>query len=233
MKFLSQLITVGSGSVGGLTASHNRGGNYFRARVIPVNPQTGLQSAVRDALTLCVNTWINVLGGPARNNWNNYASNVPVTDSLGQSIFLSGQQHFIRSNVPRVQALGTGAAAIVNNPPFIFDTGEVDPTAIIAVTAPSVSSLIFDVTLDWVDEDDSLMMTYYGRPQNATINFYKGPYRFAGLITGNSITPPTSPDAQTVPFAGSAGQRIFAYSRISRADGRLSAKFMQTFDIIA
>ncbi|KKM06452.1 hypothetical protein LCGC14_1743870, partial [marine sediment metagenome] len=48
MLFKSGLITQGSGSIGGLTASHNRGGMYFRARTIPTNPATSFQTVVRN-----------------------------------------------------------------------------------------------------------------------------------------------------------------------------------------
>lgn len=38
MKFLSALISQGSASIGGATFSKNRGGNYIRKRVAPVQP---------------------------------------------------------------------------------------------------------------------------------------------------------------------------------------------------
>lgn len=227
MKFLSQLITVGSGSVGGLVASHNKGGNYFRAKVIPVNPQTDGQTEVRNALTQLVDAWKNVLLGPKRNGWNLYAENVPVADSLGQSIFLSGQQHFIRSNVPRLQFLGTGIAGAITTAPSLFDTGEIDSSASMTLTAPSALAFTFDNTLAWANEDDSLMIIYSGRPVNLSIFFFKGPYQIAGAVLGDGTIPPVSPAALTTQQAYVAGQRIHTYARISRADGRLSAKFLQ------
>ena len=43
MKFTSQVYTQASGSVGGLTYSHNRSGMYTRARSTPTDPASTLQ----------------------------------------------------------------------------------------------------------------------------------------------------------------------------------------------
>lgn len=225
MKFLSQLITVGSGSVGGLVASHNKGGNYFRALVIPVNPRTDAQVEVRNALSQLVDSWINTLTPAQRDAWDIYASNVPVTDTLGQTISLSGQQHYIRSNVPRLQSLATGIAGAIQDGPTIFNTGNVDASAFFTMVAPSAATYNFDNTLAWANEDNAHLLTWYGRPVNPSINFFKGPYQKGPAIDGNTTTAPTSPAAQTAPFVYTAGQRVYAYSRITRADGRLSAPF--------
>lgn len=232
MKFLSQIMTSSSGSVNGLTASHNKGGSYFRARVVPVDPQTARQVAVRNALTQLVAAWTNTLTLTQRNAWNLYALNVPVIDVLGQTISLSGQQHFIRSNVPRIQTLGTGIAGAVLDGPTIFNTGEVDTLASFAMAAPFTSTYTFDATLPWVSEDNAFLLSWYGRPINASVSFFKGPYRIGPEIAGEVAMPPTSPVVQIVAFVYTAGQKVFAYSRISRADGRLSARFVLANQIV-
>ena len=57
MKILSALATAVSGSIGGITGSHNRGGMYLRSRVIPVNPQTVDQLAARNRLATQSSGW--------------------------------------------------------------------------------------------------------------------------------------------------------------------------------
>ena len=77
------------------------------------------------------------------------------------------------------------------------------------------------------------MFLYVSRPQNPGINFFKGPYRFAGQILGNSTTPPTSPFAVSVPFPIVTGQKLFARLNVSRADGRLATDTRSTTLVVA
>ena len=53
----SSLITGASGSIGGLTLSRNRTGNYGRARTKPVNPNTILQVAARSRIEQRTQHW--------------------------------------------------------------------------------------------------------------------------------------------------------------------------------
>ena len=47
MLFVPTIGTKLSGSLGGIVASHNRFGSYFRQRTVPVNPDTADQQMVR------------------------------------------------------------------------------------------------------------------------------------------------------------------------------------------
>lgn len=227
MKFLSQLTTMTSGSVNGLTASHNRSGQYFRAKVVPVNPSTINQQVIRNAFSELSIAWLNDLSQAQRDGWDLYADNVPVTDKLGQSINLTGQNMYIRSNVPRLQfdQIGTITAPRVDEPPTIFTLAEVDPSALLVMTAPNSGAITFNNGLAWANENDAFMFPYSGRPVNASINFFGGPYRLMLPNVGDGTTPPTSPGTNTSLYAYAVGQQAFSYARISRADGRLSPIF--------
>lgn len=221
MKIKSQLVTQMSGSLGGITGSHNKGGLYLRARSIPVNPNSAAQQAVRNALSSLVNLWTGTLTAAKRAAWETYAANVPKTDTLGDTLQLSGQQWYIGANVPRLQA----SLARVDDAPTVFNRGNTDETiAITASEATQLMSVAFDDTLAWADEDGSSLLVYASRPQNASINYFKGPYRFAGQIDGDSGTPPTSPTTIAVPFPVVEGQQIFVATAITRADGRLTSR---------
>lgn len=221
MKFKSALVTQVSGSVGGMTGSHNKGGMYFRARSIPTNPQSAFQVAIRNAMAGLVVDWSAVLSAAQRAAWDTYAANVPVVNALGDTINLSGQQQYIRSNVPRAQA---GLTAI-DDAPTAFNLGEFTDPSFSIDTANDEVDVTFDNTDAWANEDDSSMIVFASRPQSAGINFFKGPYRLAGTIDGNSTTAPTSPAAIALPFPITAGNKIFFQVRVSRADGRLSSPF--------
>lgn len=218
MKFQSQIISRGSGSIGGLTASHNKGGNYFRARVTPTDPATAFQTVVRAAHASLVNFWNDVLTQAERDAWAVYATNTPLTDAFGDPRTVTGLNMYVRGNVSRIQ----NGLPRVDSAPTVFSLGEFTLTSI-AVTQPTQQiAITFEATDAWANEDDSGMLVYVSRPQNPGKSFFKGPYRLAGDIQGDATTPPTSPETLALPFAVVPGQRIFAKIRVSRADGRLS-----------
>jgi hypothetical protein len=113
MKFQSALMTAASGSIAGMTASRNRGGQYLRAKVIPVNPNTARQGEARANMAQAVGAWTNILTQTNRDAWSAYATGTPVVDALGASLVLSGQQMFIKSTLPR---LIRGAAIVPAGP---------------------------------------------------------------------------------------------------------------------
>ena len=78
MLFQGPLISAASGSLGGLTASHNAGGNYLRARVVPTDPQSPRQVSLRQIVGTLSNRWVNTLSQLQRDAWETYAQNVPL-----------------------------------------------------------------------------------------------------------------------------------------------------------
>lgn len=220
MKIKSGLITQMSGSVGGLTGSHNQGGLYFRARTVPVNPQSSFQVSVRNALTQLTSRWADVLTQAQRDAWAVYNQNVTIIDRLGEPRQIGAIAHYIRSNTPRLQA----GLAIVDDAPTTFDLGSFDEPGPQPQEIPTPeTSLAFNDTEAWVNTDGSALLVYQSAPQSPTINFFKGPYRFAGSVLGNSTTPETSPVIipPSQPFV--AGQKLFYQYRLTQADGRLSS----------
>lgn len=221
MKYRSALVTEASGSLGGFTASRNKGGLYFRARAIPTNPNSTYQQTVRSALAQLVTTWGSTLSAAQRAAWSTYAANTTVIGPLGTPIHNSGLNMYLRGNVSRLQT----TLPRVDDGPTVYDLGGyTEPSIGFDATAGEID-VTFDNTDAWANEDDAAMLVYVSRPQGPGVEFFKGPYRLAGLIAGDSTTPPTSPAAITLPFAVTAGQRMFARIVVSRADGRLSASF--------
>ena len=227
MLFKSGIITQGSGSFGGLTASHNRGGMYFRARTIPTNPNTAFQVVVRVATANLVNLWQSILTQAQRDEWEVYAANVAFINRLGDPTFLSGLNQYVRSNVPRIQA----GLTRLDDAPSVFNTGDFTQVTFVATETAQITSIAFDNTDVWANETGSSLVVYISRPQNDTINFFQGPYRFAGTIDGDDTTPPTSPAAVPAPFAFVEDQKLFGYVRVTRVDARLSTK--QDFETIS
>jgi len=229
MLIKSGLVTQGSGSLGGMTMSHNRGGYYLRARTVPTDPASSYQTILRSYMSQLANLWVNELTPAMRAAWDLYAKNVTVLNALGDAISLSGINHYIRSNLPRLQA----GLPRVDSGPTTFDLGDFTaPSAVVGTAgAPGTIDVTFDNGDDWANEDDAAMLVFGSRPQNPTINFFKGPYRYADTIDGDSVTPPTSPANLNSAFTLTAAQLLYSLVRVSRADGRLSNPFRTSGDV--
>lgn len=206
-----------SGSMGATVYSHNRFGQYQRARSTPVNPNTARQVAVRNAVRAITIAWDVTLTQAQRDAWDVYGANVGWTNRLGDAVNLTGLNHYVRSNTPRVQ----NGIARVDAAPVIFDlaTAELD----LQCTASEATQ---DLTIDgdaagaWIGEADAWQWFSMGIPQNAGIKFFGGPYRQVTATPGAG--PPPFPLVIAAAFPFAAGQRIWLRSRIGRGDGRLS-----------
>lgn len=211
-----------SGSIAGNTYARNRYGNYARARTTPVNPNTDRQVTVRAAVAFLSARWSDTLTAAQRTAWNLYGNSVPMLNKLGESVYLSGYNHYIRSNVINKQ---TGNA-IVDAGPVIFEVPAHDPTlAITCSEATQQISTTFDNTMAWAVEDGGLMYLFQGSPQNAQRNYFGGPWRYLDTVVGVDPGGPASPRLSNVSFAIAEGQHQWLYARIKRADGRLSEPF--------
>lgn len=216
MKFKSQVYTQASGSIGGVTYSHNAGGMYTRGRSIPVNTNTVYQQAVRNLVAQLASAWSTILTSTQRDQWTAYANAVPYVNALGEPINVSGLAMYIACNVPRMQA---GLTRVDAGPSVL-----VLPTLTIpayTVTAPSTGSLAFTNTDAWAGEVGGALLLRTSPGTAVTRNYYKGPYRYAGKVSG-AVAPPTSPASIAPAFAVVAGQRVHYTVRAVRADGRVS-----------
>jgi len=126
MAIMKPGVLVGqlSGKVSGVVFARNRGGDYVRGAISPVNPQTAYQVAVRNALSLASSGW-DVLTANQRSSWSAWAAENPVRNRLGESIRLQGNAAYVALN-SRLAFLGT---ALTTAPPT---TG--DPVGLLTVT---------------------------------------------------------------------------------------------------
>lgn len=221
MKIKSAIITQMSGSIGGLTGSHNKGGLYFRSRAIPTNPGTTQQGVVRALVAQLSNTWQSEVTDAKREEWKTYAENVLLPSPLGDQRAVTALNHYIRSNVPRLQA----GLARIDTAPALMNIGDFTSPTFSVAAATDLLSVAFTNTDDWANELLSSMLVWVSRPMGATIKYFNGPYRYAGRINGATPTPPTSPTTIALPFPCVAGQRIFVRVNVTRVDGRLAAPF--------
>lgn len=219
--FKELLVGALSGKVGANVFSHNKGGKYVRVLSIPTNPGTTFQSTVRDAFASLTDKWFNLLTPSQRSAWEVYATNVRVTNRIGEQITLSGLSMFVRNQTARVAA---GQEAVLDGPTdftnglFLF-SGPDNATE-------AAQTVDFQFNSDpglspWSGEVGSFLLCYLSRPQNASINYFKGPYRFSGLQQGDPV-PPVSPLTVNAPFPFVAGQKLFWRQVVTQIDGRIT-----------
>jgi hypothetical protein len=207
-----------SGALGAMVASHNKGGQYLRARTTPTNPNSSFQQTVRQALGALANRWENVVDSSQRATWNAYAAAVAMVNRLGDTIHISGFSQFIRSNVSRLQA----GMSIVDDAPLVNNLGEtpVIDSVVADESSSNVTVTCGAVSNAWLPDAARNWLLYVSPPQNAGKSFFDGPYRFAGTT---SCT--TSAITFSNPFpATAAGQQTFISLRVSDDDGRLSSE---------
>lgn len=211
-----------SGSIAGNTFARNRSGNYVRARTKPVNPNSTRQAKVRAYIAQLVEHWAEELDDAERASWNTYADNVAMQNKLGETIHLSGFNHFIRSNT---WSLDVGRP-IIEPAPTNFTLADQDGT--IAISASAASQLVeftFNDGLAWCSEDGAMLTILEGAPQNGHRTFFAGPYRGRSAKVGASGAPLTSPLDYAAIHVLAEGHKIWVQFRIRRADGRLSQPF--------
>lgn len=230
MLFKSSLISEASGSVGGSTYSRNRYGMYIRNRSIPVQPNTDRQAAAKSRFSQASARWNEFLTQAQRTAWNLYGASVAMLNKLGDTIYLSGYSHYIRSNCQQLQVLAT----VVDAGPTTFSLPNTDSNATVAISeATQLLTITFTASLPWVDEDGAFLQAEISIPRIAGREFLGGPFRYAGAIEGDLASPPTSPQTMAVPFVCTEGQKVEVRLRIGRADGRLSAPFSFSISVAA
>lgn len=189
-----------SGSQAGTTASHNRAGQYLRSRRAPVQPVgTGRRAAIRTAFGNAARYYAS-LTGAQQAAWTSYALSFPVTDSLGQSITLTGQQMCVSINT----ALLNAGAALSAAPPVSNAVASAGVPTLTAVHAGAIT-----LTPTGLGAAGDFQLYAFSAPQSSGVSFCKTFWQ-AGHVSGSSTTAIVATTAYIAQFgAVTAGQRIF------------------------
>lgn len=187
MKILPLLGSAMSGSFRGITASHNKGGLYLRGRTIPTNPNTARQQIIRSVVGGLMDSWNMVLSESQRQGWRDYAAAVPVTDTLGQTMNLSGVNWFVKVLSLANQMRASGLAALTNLPietdpaPSLFNTGATVSEVTIFEADFTTPPGQLNIQGNLVNENDAAgqLAIFIGAPVTPGTRFYKGPYQLA------------------------------------------------------
>lgn len=212
-------ITQISGAVGGDVHARNRFGNYIRPRTKPVNPHSARQESIRAIISYLAEYWHETLDATERGLWEVYAAAVAMKNRLGETVHLTGFNHFIRSNAARMN-FHPGPVTFAPN---ILSLPEKDPD--LACSEEAVAGQTFTFTNNvahFAANGDPFvtLMVYQGQPQLASRNFFAGPWRYIGgfgVAEGQAGT--VTLDAG---FAFAVGQKVWFQGRSYTNFGRLS-----------
>lgn len=213
-------VTAISGSIAGSTFARNRFGYYIRPRTKPVNPRSDRQSAARSKMQLLAAYWSSVaMSAAERGAWVTYAAAIARKNRLGEVMYCTGFNEFIAGNSAR---MAVGGLLIEAGPTELVLPGADTTIAMTADAGTQLLTVAFDEAQAWALETGGFLSVSMGQPQSVTRNFFGGPYRNAGGIAGIVTTGAQSPATMAAPFTLVTGQKVFAFARIIRADGRTS-----------
>lgn len=197
MKFLG---VPSSGSMAGTTWSHNRAGQYTRNRRAPVQPVgTGRRAFIKTAFGTASSAWA-ALTATLQASWVSYAASHPITDALGQSITLTGQQMFVSC---ATQLLNCGSTLPTAAPA----SGTVFGAGVPTFTAVHAGAITFTPT--GLGGASDFLLYAFSAPVSGGVLFQKTFWQ-AGHVAGSSTTAIVVTTAYGTQFgAPLAGQRVF------------------------
>lgn len=160
---------------------------------------TGRRAAIRTAFAAAARGYAG-LTASQQAAWTAYAASFPITDALGQSITLTGQQMYVSINT---QLLQLGAAATIAVPASNVVASAGVPT-LTAVHAGAIT-----LTPAGLGAMADYQVYSFSAPQSSGVSSMKTFWQ-AGHVAGNSVVAIVATAAYTTQFGPVVvGQRIF------------------------
>lgn len=208
-----------SGSIGGDVHARNRFGNYIRPRTKPVNPHSIRQEAIRTIVSHLAEYWHGDLSAAQRAAWEVYAAAVAMKNRLGETIHLTGFNHFIRTNGTHM----TWSGVVLPNAPVVLSLPEKDDDLACIEESIAGQTFNFECNVDgWGPgvNDKLLIALYMGHPQLASRNFFAGPWRYMGII--NATEGALGAASRDASFVFGLGQKVWFQARLMTDQGCLT-----------
>jgi hypothetical protein len=211
MRFNPILGSDLSGHVGGLVASHNTYGVYFKRRAHPANPKSPGQIAQRTSLQIVSQTW-RAQSAAQRLAWATAA--VVKTSRKGFVVTLSGQAAWMHVNLLR-QRIGLPLITV----PLTTDDAATFTLPAVTLTAPTALSVTYIASVAgelWNDTGGGVIVSATG-PLSPGVSYAQA-FRTVGVTPGATATP----EVYALPFSVVAGQRVRLRFHVTDPQGRMS-----------
>ena len=219
MRIVSDKYTKIGGRLGSMVATMNKSGMNFRTWVVPANPNTNAQQAVRGYLTTLAAAWSGTLTQAQRDAWNAYAATLTFVSKLGTPYTISGFDAYVMGNGARLRA----GLTRVDAGPVVAGFDSFTPVVGTWDDSSHTLSVAYTNSDPWAGEvGGALSIRRCSLPFEAGVTFYEGPFIYADKVAGAG-TPPTSPKVITLDVGFViAGMQYAMAVRSVRADGRCS-----------
>lgn len=218
-----------SGSIAGNVFARNRFGNYIRPRVKPVNPRSVRQEEMRSIISYLAEYWHTVLDDTERGLWAAYAAAVAMQNKLGETVYPTGFNHFIRSNSELMRIGET----VLDDGPTLLSLPDKDPLLVISAESVAAQTLTFTCdTVGWAANGDTKLAIALsmGTPQLHTRNFFNGHYRYMDYI--DAVEGAAGTGTYASPFSFAVGQKVWCKARMVTESGRVSQAWALTPRVI-
>lgn len=217
-----------SGSVGGTTAAKNRYGTYFKKKSHPINRKTSSQSSVRAFLSTLTKGWKSLT--PAQqNSWRNAVENFKKSNSLAESIVLTGHQLYIAIN----RNLQTISQTLLLVAPAVTTVAPLTAQAFVAGVG---AGTIIDTYAPAIPAGQSLAL-YATRPLSAGKFSNSQDYKLIGVFNAADVSPLDVTTAYQNLYSTSwktIGLQIFFKSvQISKTTGESTVPFFSKTLVVA
>lgn len=201
VKF-SALVSDMRNKLNGSVFSKNRGGNYLRNKVTPVNPQTSFQSAFRASFGGFSSSFRGLNPNDIK-GWNDAAGSFPYVDIFGDTKYLSGIQLYVKLN----QNLSNAGRPEISAAPTPATVKTASADELSATASPA--SLGLDYTITGAGGACTVIIEAT-RGVSAGRNFLKNEFRVIATAPDTTpITPTNLLIAYTARFGNlKSGQRI-------------------------
>lgn len=201
-----------SGSLAGQTSSRNRFGQYRRTRAVPVNVNSSAQQATRSNLSSQAIAWRS-LSDVQREAWTSYAADHPRTNSLGQTITLTGFQMFVSVNS---RLLSLGMDAVTATPSLEL---------VLAPTYSVVSTTVAGFEVDINDALTGFTVGGWASPPVSAGRSFNADFRLVAIVSSPAADAPLITKANYEAKFGTlvAGSKIFIRGQTVDDTGSASA----------
>jgi len=212
------LLSDVRGKTGNIVYSRNSFSPYIRSHVIPTNPNTASQQAVRSTFSTVSQHWA-TLTNAQRQTWKVQAREVSRLNIFGDSVVLSGYNWFMRSNINRLVA----KLFILNVNLRLVPTPQVLITLNFPWTSSGILAFLFEPAIQFF----STLLVYASSPVSAGVNFVKSEYRLCKVLQfGATLLQPL--DVEYIAVFGAlppVGTKVFIKLKmINLIDGRDSVE---------
>jgi hypothetical protein len=206
-----------SGSTAGTTSSRNRFGQYRRTRATPVNPNSTKQGLVRGRMAANAAAW-RALTSAQIAGWNTLGNSMTRTDSLGQTVTLSGFQAYCSVNNNNLAA----GNAVVSAAP-----GLTTPPSIVTL-AITLTAAAFSLAYTATPLSAGSRLFAYASLQRSAGRSFESDYRLIQVSAAAAASPADIYAAYTARFGiPVVGNRIFVKCKVYNS-GFLSGEFVSS-----